>query len=170
MQLFAFALLAILALINLGVNALPTLTVAAITAAVTEPAIYAGASSDPSISNTGSETTISTVHHEMLVPTGLVMAPGPASLTITVVNSYGSPLSTAHALGEGSAAVGNVGSGTMAAGASATFTAPQGWTGNVAVNDAKYGVDNADASLIEANLKYQAIYDTYVVDFDISYV
>ncbi|KAH8127562.1 hypothetical protein ACSS6W_000123 [Trichoderma asperelloides] len=102
---------------------------------------------------------------------GLDIASPPQFLTITVVNSHGDAISTSHAHDPNgpSAVSGNVGPGTMAAGATAAFAVPTGWIGNVAINDAGWAI-TGDDSLIEANFVVPQGSSIAVADVDISYV
>ena len=99
------------------------------------------------------------------------IAAPPQYLTITVVNSHGDAISTSHvhAANGPSAVSGNVGPGTMAAGETAAFALPTGWSGNVAINDAGWSL-TGDDSLIEASFIVPDGYSVAVADVDVSYV
>lgn len=98
------------------------------------------------------------------------MPPAPTALTVTIVNSYGSALTTSHAQGAGGpAASASASQGTIAAGATASFVAPWNWSGIVAINDAKYDITDNDG-LIEGSFKWIQLYRRWVVDIDVSYV
>ncbi|KAM0249002.1 hypothetical protein ACHAQJ_009251 [Trichoderma viride] len=102
---------------------------------------------------------------------GLEIANPPEFLTITVINSHGDAISTSHAHDPSapSAVSGNVGPGTMAAGATAAFAVPTGWIGNVAINDAGWAI-TGDDSLIEGNFIIPQGSAIAVADVDVSYV
>jgi hypothetical protein len=101
----------------------------------------------------------------------LEIASPPEFLTITVINRHGGAISTSHARDPSAptAVSGNVGPGTMAAGATAAFAVPTGWIGNVAITDAHWAI-TGDDSLIEANFKAPPGSSIAVADVDISYV
>ena len=104
-------------------------------------------------------------------PLVVEIASPPEYLTFTVVNSHGDAISTshAHAANGPSAVSGNVGPGTMAAGATASFAVPTGWAGNVAINDAGWTI-TGDDSLIEGSFVVPQGYSVAVADVDVSYV
>jgi hypothetical protein len=95
----------------------------------------------------------------------------PDIVTITVINSYGSPITTSHSIASSvpTPVSGDVGTGTMSDGETASFAVPTGWIGNIAVNDAQYQT-TGDVSLIEANFVVPWGGTVAVVDVDISYV
>ncbi|KAH8691612.1 hypothetical protein BGW36DRAFT_432160 [Talaromyces proteolyticus] len=95
----------------------------------------------------------------------------PEFVTITVINSYGSDITTSHSIATGAPTPisGDVSTGTMTNGETAAFAVPTGWIGNIAVNDAKYAT-SGDDSLIEANFVIPYMGTVAVVDVDISYV
>jgi hypothetical protein len=95
----------------------------------------------------------------------------PDIVTITVINSYGGPITTSHSIASSvpTPVSGDVGTGTMSDGETASFAVPTGWIGNIAVNDAKYET-TGDVSLIEANFVVPWEGTVAVVDVDISYV
>lgn len=104
-------------------------------------------------------------------PAVIEIASPPEYLTITVINSHGDAISTSHvhAVGAPSAVSGNVGPGTMAAGETAAFALPTGWSGNVAINDAGWEL-TGDDTLIEASFVVPDGYSVAVADVDVSYV
>ncbi|KAH8680592.1 hypothetical protein BX600DRAFT_504362 [Xylariales sp. PMI_506] len=98
------------------------------------------------------------------------IASPPEYLTITLINSHGSPISTSHFHSGTIAAVsGNVGPATMANGATAAFAVPTGWIGTVTVADAEHELSD-DASLIESNFIITPGYTIAIADVDVSYV
>jgi hypothetical protein len=101
----------------------------------------------------------------------LGIAAAPEFLTVTVINNQSEPISTSHAQDPGgpSAVSGNIGSGTMAASATAAFAVPTGWIGNIAINDAKWAI-TGDDSLIEVNFVIPQGSSVAVADVDVSYV
>lgn len=153
----------------IGATALPAVDLTpTIDPTFTTPAV---AMAMTSVSNFGSKGTItSPVLPAHSTPALVGIGPAPISLTITVVNSHGAAITTSHAHGAGGpAASGEIGHGTIAAGATASFVAPRNWSGIVAVNDARYDVTDND-SLVEGSFKWVEDYDRWVVDLDISYV
>lgn len=95
----------------------------------------------------------------------------PDIVTITVINSYGGPITTSHSIASSvpTPVSGDVSTGTMSHGETASFAVPTGWIGNIAVNDAQYET-TGDVSLIEANFVVPYEGTVAVVDVDISYV
>jgi hypothetical protein len=95
----------------------------------------------------------------------------PKYLTISVINSHGSPISTVHVKDPHAPAAvsGRVGAGTMAKGATAAIAVPTNWIGNIALNDASKKI-TGDDTLIEANFKVPSGYKVAVADVDVSYV
>ncbi|CRG86958.1 hypothetical protein PISL3812_03971 [Talaromyces islandicus] len=95
----------------------------------------------------------------------------PDIVTITVINSYGGPITTSHSIATSvpTPVSGDVSTGTMSDGETASFAVPTGWIGNIAVNDAQYET-TGDVSLIEANFVVPWGGTVAVVDVDISYV
>lgn len=95
----------------------------------------------------------------------------PEYVTINIINSYGSPLSTIHASDPAAPAPvsGNVNPDTIAAGATAAFAVPTGWTGNVALVDSTKTIEGDD-TLIEGSFIYDDGYSFAVMDVDVSYV
>lgn len=90
-------------------------------------------------------------------------------ITVTMVNSMGAAITTSIASNAGSALASGGGSptGTIAAGASASIVAPQGWAGNMAVGLANY------SQLYMPSLMEAALTDFgagYMFDIDVSYV
>lgn len=77
--------------------------------------------------------------------------------------------SHAHQPGGPTAFSGYVGEGTIDSNATASFVVPSNWSGNVAVNDARYDV-NGNVSMIEANCFQNTWSKVPVVDVDVSYV
>lgn len=90
-------------------------------------------------------------------------------ITVTMVNSMAAAISTSIASNDGTALASGADSptGTIAAGASASIVAPQGWAGNMAVGLANYS-GMYMPSLMEAALK--TFGDGYMFDIDVSYV
>ncbi|KAH8660397.1 hypothetical protein BX600DRAFT_488573 [Xylariales sp. PMI_506] len=99
------------------------------------------------------------------------LAAPPEYLTITFINSHGSPISTQHVHDPSAPAAvsGYVSPGTMANGATAAFAVPTGWIGNVAFADAAYEI-TGDDTLLEGNFIVPDGYDFAVADIDVSYV
>ncbi|ETS81376.1 hypothetical protein PFICI_06378 [Pestalotiopsis fici W106-1] len=96
----------------------------------------------------------------------------PEFLTLHLVNSHTAAVSTAHVHDVDSppAASGNVGAGTLARGASASFAVPTGYVGNMALSEAEYPI-TADDTLIEINFSIAKDYGNIAVaDVDVSYV
>jgi hypothetical protein len=101
----------------------------------------------------------------------VAFAAPPQYMTISVINMHGDAITTSHAhnAGSPSAVSGNVGPGTMAAGATAVFAVPTGWAGNVAINDGRYAI-TGDDTLIEGSFDVQGNSGYAIVDVDVSYV
>lgn len=165
-----------LSLLFSTIMAFMALMVAALPAAIDLTAITnapssSSSSSTASISNAGVEGTItSSVPPFHTTPTFGGISPAPTLLTVTVVNALDSAITTSHAHGAGDpTASGEVGHGTIAAGATASFVAPKNWSGIVAINDAKYDI-TANDSLIEGSFKWVEVYRQWVIDLDVSYV
>lgn len=91
-------------------------------------------------------------------------------VTITLVNSMSKALSTSIASNAGATLVsGDGGPTTMAPQATATFVAPVGWSGNVALGEADYSMTGNDyTGLLEFGLTLQG--DETKFDVDASYV
>lgn len=94
---------------------------------------------------------------------------GLSQITVTMVNSMSVAISTSIAsnAGTGLASGAESPTGTMAAGASASIVAPQGWAGNMAVGLANYSAMYMP-SLMEAALTDFGA--GYMFDIDVSYV
>lgn len=90
-------------------------------------------------------------------------------ITVTMVNSMAAAVTTSIASNAGAALASGADSptGTIAAGASASIVAPQGWAGNMAVGLANY-TQMYMPSLMEAALTDFGA--GYMFDIDVSYV
>lgn len=94
---------------------------------------------------------------------------GLAQITVTIVNNMSVPIATSIAsnAGTGLASGAESPTGTIAAGASASIVAPQGWAGNMALGLANYS-EMYMPSLMEAALTDFGA--GYMFDIDVSYV
>lgn len=110
------------------------------------------------------------------IPSYPQVTPGPfankrdlTQITVTMVNSMSVAISTSIASNAGTALAtgGDTPTGTIAAGASASIVAPQGWAGNMAVGLANYS-EMYMPSLMEAALTDFG--SGYMFDIDVSYV
>lgn len=95
-----------------------------------------------------------------------------SQITVTIVNSMTDAVSTTIASNAGVPALvtgGESMTGTLAAKATATVVAAQGWNGNIAIGDANFPLaNNQYATLIEPGLDLNNV--TWMMDLDISYV
>lgn len=156
----------------LAIMGLMALTATALPAAIDlTPITNNHSSTAASVSNAGIEGTISSsIPPFHTTPILGSITPAPTSLTVAMINSHDSAITTSHAHGAGDpTASGEVGHGTIEAGATASFVAPKNWSGIVAVNDAMYEITTND-SLIEGSFKWVEMYHQWVVDLDVSYV
>ncbi|OAA42746.1 Thaumatin, pathogenesis-related protein [Metarhizium rileyi] len=102
-------------------------------------------------------------------PTADVVA-AVSRMTVTVVNRNGGDVSTIHvnARGGPKPISGNTKPGRMENGAQSMFVVGGGWSGNIAVNNARYSDTTGDESLIEASFVKQ--FGKVQGDINISYV
>lgn len=95
----------------------------------------------------------------------------PEYMTIVVVNSHGDTITTSLDTNPGSPTPvsGGKGAGTMTNGQTASIAVPTNWIGNMAINDALWGI-TGDDTLIESNFVVPSGGDVAVGDIDVSYV
>ncbi|KUL85351.1 hypothetical protein ZTR_07004 [Talaromyces verruculosus] len=105
------------------------------------------------------------------VAAALDYANPPEYLTIAVVNSHGDTITTSLDTNPGAPTPvsGNQGAGTMTNGETASIAVPTNWIGNMAINDALWGI-TGDDSLIESNFVVPYGGSVAVADIDVSYV
>ena len=105
------------------------------------------------------------------VAAALDYANPPEYLTIIVVNSHGDTITTSLDTNPGAPTPvsGNQGAGTMTNGETASIAVPTNWIGNMAINDALWGI-TGDDSLIESNFVVPYGGSVAVADIDVSYV
>jgi hypothetical protein len=105
------------------------------------------------------------------VAAALDYANPPEYLTIVVVNSHGDTITTSLDTNPGAPTPvsGNQGAGTMTNGETASIAVPTNWIGNMAINDALWGI-TGDDSLIESNFVVPYGGSVAVADIDVSYV
>lgn len=100
----------------------------------------------------------------------------PEFLTISIINTRNRPILTSHALNLGAPTpILGGGVGTIAGCATADFTVPTGWAGNVAIGDALALSNSSNQgsqanSLIEGSFVVPEGYSLAVADIDVSYV
>lgn len=105
------------------------------------------------------------------VAPGLDYANPPEYMTIVVVNSHGDTITTSLDTDPSAPTPvsGDTGAGTMTNGQTASIAVPTNWIGNMAINDALWGI-TGDDSLIESNFAIPQGGNVAVADIDVSYV
>ncbi|EED20759.1 conserved hypothetical protein [Talaromyces stipitatus ATCC 10500] len=105
------------------------------------------------------------------IAAGIKYANPPECMTIVVVNSHGDTITTALDTNPSAPTPvsGNTVPGTMTNGETASIAVPTNWIGNLAINDARWGL-TGDDSLIEANFVVPYGESVAVGDIDVSYV